>query len=57
MDSRLIHEPVPIKSNSYLNFAFSIIAYFSDVKFSDLPLSEQTLKAVNELGYTKATEI
>ena len=33
------------------------IAYFSDVKFSELPLSEQTQRAVLELGFTKATEV
>ena len=35
----------------------SFKAYFSDLKFSDLPLSEQTQKAVAELGFSKATEI
>lgn len=33
------------------------VEYFSGVEFKDLPLSEQTMKAVHELGYTKATEI
>ena len=37
--------------------SFLPIAYFSDLKFSDLPLSEQTQKAVAELGFSKATEI
>lgn len=36
---------------------FAIAAYFSDVKFTDLPLSEQTQKAVTELGFNRATEI
>ena len=31
--------------------------YFSTVKFSELPLSEQTQKAVAGLGFPKATEI
>lgn len=33
-------------------FAFFCTAYFSNVKFEDMPLSEQTLKAVKELGFT-----
>jgi len=32
-------------------------SYFSDVKLNELPLSEQTIKAINELGFEKATEI
>jgi len=32
-------------------------SYFSSVKFADMNLSEQTLKAVNTLGYSTATEI
>ena len=31
--------------------------YFSTLSFKDLPLSEQTAKAVEGLGYTKCTEI
>ena len=31
--------------------------YFSDVKFSELPLSDQTQRAVAELGFPRATEI
>ena len=33
------------------------VEYFSQVEFKDLQLSEPTLKAINELGYQKATEI
>jgi ATP-dependent RNA helicase DDX18/HAS1 len=33
------------------------VGYFSDVKLNELPLSEQTIKAINELGFDKATEI
>jgi superfamily II DNA/RNA helicase len=33
------------------------LEYFSNMSLSDLPLSEQTLKAVKELGFSKATEI
>ena len=32
-------------------------AYFSSTNLSDLPVSEQTLKGIKELGFTKATEI
>jgi ATP-dependent RNA helicase DDX18/HAS1 len=31
--------------------------YFSTQLLSDLPVSEQTLKGIKELGFTKATEI
>jgi ATP-dependent RNA helicase DDX18/HAS1 len=34
-----------------------VVGYFSDVKLNELPLSEQTIKAINELGFDKATEI
>ena len=33
------------------------LEYFSEVKFSDMPVSEMTLKAVDGLGFSKATEI
>ena len=36
---------------------FHLVAYFSDVKFDELPLFDQTKKAVAELGFAKATEI
>jgi len=31
--------------------------YFSSTNLCDLPVSEQTLKGIKELGFTKATEI
>lgn len=34
-----------------------IIEYFSSLAFKDLPISEQTLKAIDELGYKTCTEI
>ena len=33
------------------------IEYFSSLEFKDLPLSEQTLKGIEMLGFKKATEI
>lgn len=33
------------------------LEYFSTVQFKDLPLSENTLKAIDQLGFKKATEI
>ena len=38
-------------------FHFAFTGYFSSLKFSELPLSEQTQKAVAGLGFAKATEI
>lgn len=34
-----------------------MIEYFSKLEFKDLPLSEQTARAVDELGYKTCTEI
>jgi ATP-dependent RNA helicase DDX18/HAS1 len=31
--------------------------FFSQLEFKDLPLSEQTAKAIQELGFSKCTEI
>ena len=36
---------------------FVLVEYFSDLKFSEMPLSDMTQKAVAELGFQKATEI
>jgi superfamily II DNA/RNA helicase len=33
------------------------LEYFSTIKFEEMPLSEQTQKAVAELGYKNCTEI
>ena len=33
------------------------VEYFSNLEFKDLPISEQTMKAINELGYKTCTEI
>ena len=44
----------------YCSFDLNIllwIEYFSELLFSELPLSDMTLKAIEELGFKKATEI
>jgi ATP-dependent RNA helicase DDX18/HAS1 len=33
------------------------IEFFSQLEFKDLPFSEQTAKAIDELGFKKCTEI
>jgi ATP-dependent RNA helicase DDX18/HAS1 len=44
------------KYSPYPNPILSI-GYFSSIKLSELPLAEQTQKAIKELGFDKATEI
>ena len=36
---------------------YFVLGYFSSIKLSEMPLAEQTLKAIKELGFEKATEI
>jgi len=38
-------------------FSNKIVEYFSSLEFKDLPLSEPTMKAIEQLGFKKATEI
>lgn len=53
--------PVPEKNDEgkhcFLVNPYFVLGYFSSIKLSEMPLAEQTLKAIKELGFEKATEI
>ena len=54
---RFLRAKSPLKVSTFSVSKIIRLGYFSDVKLNELPLSEQTIKAINELGFEKATEI